>query len=393
MRHNFDEVVNRKNTLSSKWDNVGPRVGNAQALPMWVADTDFKCPQPIIDAIMHRASLGHYGYPYLPQEFKDVTKAWTKKRYNWEIDSEDVIFSASLIPAIFGAVQAFTKPGEKVLIQRPVYYPFSNAIKENGRIINNNPLQLKNGKYEIDFEHLEACAADPDTHLMILCNPHNPVSRVYTKEELRRIGYICLKHRVTIFSDEIHADFIYPGHQHIPIASISEEIAGITITAMAPSKTFNIAGVRSACLIIKNKELKSKMEDVFNRNRSAMLSTFGIDAYIAAFTHGEPYAQQLVEYLVDSVSYLDEFLQKHMPRIKLIRPQGTYLMWLDCRDLGLSLDELDDFFTNQSLVALDKGHWFGPEGNGFMRMNIACPRSTLKTALQQILEQYQKNFS
>lgn len=389
MNYNFDEVINRKGSISSKWDNVGARVGNADALPMWVADMDFRCPQPVIDAIKKKADFGIYGYPYLIPEFKEATKKWVS-RHGWKIQTEDVIFAASIIPAMFNAVQAFTKPGEKVIIQRPVYYPFTSAIEDNGRVVANNALIERDGSYWVDFENLEELSADKDTHLMILCSPHNPVCKVYTREELKKIGEICARNGVVIFSDEIHSDFVYSGYCHIPMASISEEIAQMTVTAVAPSKTFNLAGMRSAALIIPNKELQRKMTDVFNRNRSAMVPLFGLVSYIAAYEHGQEYLEQLLEYLEGNIAYLDAFLKKEMPKIKLTPPQGTYLMWLDCRKLGLTIEELDDFCVNQALVAMDKGHWFGPEGNGFMRMNIACPRVTLQKGLEQLREQYQK---
>ena len=301
MKYNFDEIINRKNTISSKWDNVGPRTGNADALPMWVADMNFRCPEPVIEAVKKRAEFGIYGYPYLVPEFKEVTKSWVQRRYGWTIDESSVIFAASIIPALFNCVQALTKPGEKVVIQRPVYYPFSYAIEDNGRVISNNSLILKNGRYEMDFEDLEKRLADPDTHLMILCNPHNPTCRVYTAEELKTVGELCVKYNVTLFSDEIHADFVYEGHKHISVASLSPEIADHTITAIAPSKTFNLAGMRSACLIISNPELRKTMEKKFSDNRSALIPTFGLDAYIAAYRYGDEYVDQLIPYLQKNI--------------------------------------------------------------------------------------------
>lgn len=390
MKYNFDEIINRKNTISSKWDNVGPRTGNPNALPMWVADMDFRCPEPVIEAVKKRAEFGLYGYPYLIPEFKEVTQAWVKRRYHWDIETSSVIFAASVIPALFNCVQALTKPGDKVVIQRPVYYPFSYAIEDNGRVISNNSLILKDGRYEIDFEDLEKRLADADTHLMILCNPHNPTGRVYTPQELKTMGELCLKHHVTLFSDEIHADFIYKGHTHTSVASLSPEIAANTITAIAPSKTFNLAGMRAACLIISNPDLRKAMEKVFSDNRSALVPTFGLDAYIAAYRCGDEYVDQLVPYLQKNIEYLDTYLKEHMPKIKLIQPEGTYLMWLDCRELGLDDGQLDQFFIHDAEVAVDKGYWFGSEGSGFMRMNIACPKAYVQQALAQLQKEYDK---
>jgi cystathionine beta-lyase len=388
MKYNFDEIINRKQTYSSKWDNVGARIGNPDAIPMWVADMDFRAPEPVIEALKKRAEHGVFGYPYLPMAFREATQRWLRDRHGWTIACEDVIFCSGIVPALYNIVQALTAPGDKILIQRPVYYPFTNAIEDNGRVVNSSALILREGKYEIDFDDFEAHAADPDTHLMILCNPHNPVGRVFTRDELSRIAHICLRHNVTILSDEVHSDFVFPGHRHVPTASLSPEIADITITAVAPSKTFNLAGLRSAALISANKELRMKLDRVLNDNRSASLTAFGLDAYIAAYTSGDEYIDQLLVYLGETVGYLDGYLKEHMPKIKLIQPEGTYLMWLDCRQLGLDDAALDHFFVQEAAVAVDKGHWFGSEGSGFMRLNIACPRATVTQALTQLQKVY-----
>lgn len=388
MKYNFDEVIERRGTRSSKWDNVGARVGNPNALAMWVADMDFRCPQPVIEAVMKKAAFGIYGYPYVPAQFREAVTGWVRKRHGWNADPDHVIYASSVIPGLFTAVQAFTEEGDGVILQRPVYYPFSNAIEENRRVVRNNALRLVDGHYEIDFENLEELARDPRTKLMLLCNPHNPTGRVYTREELTRIGEICCRNHVIIFSDEIHSDFVYPGSKHIPIAMLSDEIAQNTITSVAPSKTFNLAGLRAASLIIDNPDLRAAMSKKFSENRSALGSAMGIEAFIAAYEQGEEYLEQLLVYLEQNIAYLDSYLKEHMPRIRLIRPEGTYLMWLDCRELGLRREALDDFFTNKAEVALDKGFWFGEEGDGFMRMNIACPRKTLEKALAQIQREY-----
>ena len=388
MKYNFDEIIDRRGSWSSKWDGVGDRVGNADALPMWVADMDFRCPQPVIDAIRRRADHGIFGYPLIPQKFYDTTCRWMLLRHNWEIDPAWVVYAASVIPALYGAVQAFSAVGEKIIIQRPVYYPFTNAVIDCGRQVSNNALLEADGRYEVDFEDLERKAADPAARLLILSNPHNPVGRVYTAEELRRIGDICRRHGVIVFSDEIHSDLIYQGHKHIPMASISPEIAQNTITAISPSKTFNLAGVKAAALIILNPKLKQGMADAFKLSRGGSSNTIGLDAYAAAYGECEDYADQLVEYLAGNVTYLDRYLKEHMPKIKLVQPEGTYLMWLDCRALGMEEAALDEFVVDKALVGLDKGHWFGPEGSGFMRMNVACPRSTLTEALTRLKKQY-----
>lgn len=388
MTYQFDRVINRKGTCSSKWDNVGPRIGNADALPMWVADMDFPAPQPVIDAVRRRAESGIYGYAYLPPEFEAATARWMRVRHNWDISGGTVSYASSILPILFSAVQAFTQPGDSVILQRPVYYPFLQAVENQGRVISNTALVLENDRYEIDFEDLERRAADPRAKLMLLCSPHNPVGRVFSEEELERVGKICLKHQVLLVSDEVHSDFIYPGHRHTPMASISPELAANTITAIAPSKTFNTAGLRAAAMITFDRELGIRMNTTLQNNRAASISTFGLDAYIAAYSSGEEYLEQLLAYLTGNIRCLDETLKTVAPKIKLIQPEGTYLMWLDCRELGLDDAALDDFFTNQAAVGLDKGFWFGKEGSGFMRMNIACPRATVEEAMTRIQKAY-----
>ena len=388
MIYNFDHVLNRRGTYSSKWDNVGARIGNPNALPMWVADMDFQSPQPVIEAVRRRAESGIYGYAYLPAAFKDATVRWMKTRHEWDISEASVSYASSILPIMFAAVQAFTEPGDYVILQRPVYYPFLQAVENQGRIISNNALRLKDGRYEMDFDDLERRAADPRAKIMFLCSPHNPVGRVFTKEELRRVNDICCRNHVVVISDEVHSDFVYPGYKHTPLASISREAAENTITAISPSKTFNTAGLRAAAMITFNDKLRESVNTALQNNRAASISAFGLDAYIAAYMEGEEYLNQLLRYLHANIRYLDASLKESMPKIKLIPPEGTYLMWLDCRELCMDDHALDDFFTNQAEVGLDKGFWFGAEGSGFMRMNIACPRATLEVAMNRLRRAY-----
>lgn len=390
MQYHFDEIINRKGTGCEKWDGAAEAGGNPDALPMWVADTDFRCPTPVVEAVTARAAHGIFGYCQENPRFQQVTAQWQRERHGWDIGDGTILFSSSVVPAIFTAVQAFTQPGDKVIVQRPVYYPFMAAVEDQGRMVSNNALILKEGHYEIDFDDLERRASDPDAKLMILCSPHNPVSRVFTRDELTKIGSICRKHDVVLFSDEIHGDIVFQGHRHIPIASISSEIAQICLTAVSPSKTFNVAGLRAAAVIIHNPELLEKFQIVLRRNRSASLSVFGQAAYIAAYGHCADYADQLVAYLQENVAYLQDFLEDHMPKIHLIRPEGTYLMWLDCRELGLEDEALEHFFAWDAGLALDMGSWFGPEGSGFARMNIACPKAYLQQAMRQLLAAYSR---
>lgn len=389
MIYDFDRVIDRRGTNCSKWDNVGGRIGNPDALPMWVADMDFPAPKPVMDAVCKLANSGIYGYSYLPPAFKEATVRWMKLRHGWDIANAGVDYVCSILPVLFTATQVFSDPGDFVILQQPVYYPFMQAVENQGRVISNNELNLVDGHYEIDFVDLEKRAADPRAKIMFLCSPHNPVGRVYTREELEKIGEICCRNHVLIVSDEVHSDFVYPGHKHIPMASVSKEIADNTITAIAPSKTFNTAGLRAAAMITFNKELRDRMTLVLQNNRCVSISSFGLEAYIAAYSAGEEYVDQLLTYLQGNIHYLDETLKTTMPKIKLIQPEGTYLMWLDCRELGLDNVALDDFITNQAAVGLDKGFWFGDHaGSGFMRMNVACPRAILEEAMKRLQQAY-----
>ena len=393
MNYNFDEIIERKSTQCSKWDNVGARVGNPDALPMWVADTDFCCPQPVVDAVMERAKHPIYGYPYTPPEFKTSTINWIKKRHGWELKPEWIVFATGVVPVFNTMIQLLTQPGDEIIIQRPVYHPFGFAVEDNNRVISDNALIYKDGQYIIDFDDLGKRAASPKAKIMILCNPHNPVGRVWTKEELTKVAEICLNNDVVLISDEIHSDLMLFGSKHTPIAALDERYAMNTITCYAPSKTFNTAGLRASGIIVPNPELRKGLEEQFKRNRSIQQTVFAIPAYVAAYDKCDDYLEQLVTYLEGNVRYLDDFLKKNMPKIMLVRPQATYLMWLDCSKLKMTADELTNFIVNKCLVAINRGDGFGPEGEKFFRLNIGCPRATLELGLNQILNQYKKFFN
>lgn len=390
MTYNFDEVIERRNTQSSKWDNVGVRVGNARALPMWVADTDFPCPKPVVDAVTARAMHPVYGYSFIVPEFYDATIRWMKKQNNWDVKKEWITFATGVVPVMNTMIQEYTEEGDEVIVQQPVYHPFGFAIRDNNRVLSNNELIYKDGHYEMDFEDLERRARSPRAKLMILCNPHNPVGRVWTDEELRRVGAICRDNGVILVSDEIHSDLIFSGNRHIPIATLEESFGENTVTCIAPSKTFNCAGLRGSGLIIPNQEIKKRLESRFQRNRSIQQSIFALPAYVAAYTECDDYLEQLLPYLEENVAFVDAFLRDHMPKIRLVKPEATYLLWLDCRELGLTPDGVADFFINRCLVAVSRGDGFGPAGGQFVRLNIGCPRSTVKQALEQIYANYQK---
>lgn len=389
MVYNFDEVIGRKGTQSSKWDNVGARVGNPDALPMWVADTDFRCPDPVVESTVERARHPIYGYSFVVPEFYDATIRWIRKQHGWELKKDWLVFATGIVPVMNTMIQEYTEEGDEIIVQQPVYHPFGFAIHDNNRVLSNNQLIYRDGRYTIDFEDLEQRAESPRAKLMIICNPHNPVGRVWQEDELRRMGDICIRNHVIMVIDEIHSDLIFQGHHHIPLASLDEAYARNSVTCYAPSKTFNCAGLRGSGLVVPDPEMKDRLEQRFKKNRSIQQSIFALPAYIAAYTQCDDYLEQLVPYLEGNVAYLDEFLKTYMPKIKLVRPEGTFLMWLDCTELHKTPDELADFFVNQCLVAISRGDGFGPSGGQFVRMNVGCPRSTIETALNRIKKQYE----
>lgn len=388
VQYNFDEIIDRKNTQSSKWDNVGARTGNANAIPMWVADTDFRCPQPIIDAIRNRAGHIIYGYPYVPPEFQEVTASWLKRRHDWEIEPNWVVFSTGIVPVINTMIQEFTDPDDEVIIQEPVYHQFRIPILDNERKIVSNDLIYENGQYSMDIEDLKKKVVSDRAKLMILCSPHNPVGRVWGQKDLMLVAEICRDNGVILISDEIHSDLMLYGHKHIPVASLNKIYAENIITCVAPSKTFNIAGLRGSAVIISNPQIRKRLEARFKKNKSVQQNVFAIPAYIAAYTQCDDYLEQLISYIEDNVEFLDNFLKEKTPAIKLVRPESTYLMWLDCTETRLFGDTLNDFFVKNSLVAIRRGDQFGGNGANFVRLNIACPQTTLRRALENIFEQY-----
>ena len=394
MKYDFDQVICRKNTGSSKWDNVKARVGNGEALPMWVADTDFACPQPVIDAVIKRAQHPIYGYPYLEPEFYTSTVDWVKRRHGWELQPEWLVFATGVVPVFNTLIQAVTEPGDQIIIQKPVYHPFINVVDDNRREVSSNSLIYRDGRYTMDFEDLERRAADPRAKVMIFSNPHNPVGRVWTADELAKVAEICYRNHVILVSDEIHSDLIFEGHKHIPTGSINAEWNQNIITCYAPSKTFNIAGLRGSGIVVPNESLRKKLQAQFTANRSIQQNIFAMPAYVAAYSgECDDYLDQLLAYLQDNIDYLDAYLKENMPKIKLVKPESTYLTWLDCTELGIRGEELAKFFIDECLVAVNKGTMFGQEeGACFARLNIGCPRATLNEGLGRIRKEYGKRW-
>lgn len=391
MKYNFDEVLDRHGTLSHKWDNMPNEFpDNPDAIPFWVADMDFPCPRPVVEAVKQRAAHPVYGYSDISAKSQQLAAKW-EKRHGWEVDPSWVTFSNGIVPALSAIVETYTKPGEGVIIQPPVYYPFRQSIENNDRKVVENPLVYEDGRWGINFEELAALAAEPDTKLLLLCHPLNPVSRVLEEKELRQIADICLENHVILAVDEIHADLVFPHKTFYSLAGLDKRYEEITITAIAPSKTFNIAGLQMSAIIIPNRDLLKRFEKTMER-RVYIPNLFGVVAFDAAYEDPEceEYLGQLLVYLWDNYLFVDEYLKQHMPRIKCQKPDATYLLWLDCRELGLEDEELESFCLKEGGVAFDAGRWFGEGGSGFMRLNIGCPRSLLQKGLDQLKNAYTK---
>jgi cysteine-S-conjugate beta-lyase len=383
MHYNFDEIVDRNNTASVKFDLRDKIFKNENVIPMWVADMDFKTPPFIMDALRKRLEHEILGYTFIsPSVFESIMK-WTLLRHNWEIQPDWISFSPGIVPAINLLILAFTQPGDKVIVQTPVYFPFFSAVENHGRELVFNPLIYSNGKYEMDFDDLET-RMDGTTKMLILCNPHNPTGNVWPADVLRKLGEMCLEHNVLLISDEIHSDLIYKGYRHIPSAAISKEIAANTITCMAPSKTFNLAGLSTSFLVIPNEKLKVTYERKLDQIHVGAGNIFGFVAMEAAYTHGSGWLDQLMEYLEGNVLFLREFIQRHIPKVRVIEPQATYMVWLDCTQLKMPPSELKEFMINKAGLGLSDGPLFGKQGEGFQRINIGCPRSVLYEALLKL---------
>ncbi|AEE92481.1 Cystathionine beta-lyase PatB [Tepidanaerobacter acetatoxydans Re1] len=395
MRYNFDEVIDRSGTNSAKWDKktLQEMFGVEDVLPFWVADMDFKAARPIVDAVVKQAEHGIYGYSSRPDSYYEAIINWTKRRHGWEIKREWIEFTPGVVPAINYAIQAFCMPGDKIMIQNPVYYPFHGAIENNGCHIVDNTLKLNGDYYEIDFADFEKKAKDPKLTLFILCSPHNPVSRVWTKEELEKIGDICCKNNVIVLADEIHNDLVFSRYKHTMFASIKEEFAANSITCTAPSKTFNLAGMQASNIIIKNPVLREKFERILEKNAIGGQNPFSIAALEAAYNECEDWLDQLLDYLEENIRFIHYYLAEHLPKAKLIEPQGTYLGWLDLREYEPNGKKLESVVYKKGKVALDGGTWFGRGGDGFIRLNFACPKILLAQGLERISKAINEEYS
>lgn len=385
----FDTIIDRKNTDCLKYD-FAKRCGMPEdVLPLWVADMDFKTSSYVEDALAERARHGIFGYSESQTPYFEIVRDWMKRHHDWEVKEPWLIKTPGVVFALAMAVKAYTEPGDGVLIQSPVYYPFSEVIEDNGRRIVSNTLVLgEDHKYHIDFEDFERQIKENQIKLFFLCNPHNPVGRVWTTEELTRLGDICLKYQVTVVSDEIHSDFIFRG-RHQVFADLKREYADITVTCTAPSKTFNLAGLLLSNIFISNRELRHKFRQQVNAAGISQLSPFGLVACETAYTQGEEWYQAMLAYVAENIAFTKEYVEKHLPGVEMVEHEGTYLVWLDFRKTGLSVEELEDLIVNRAKLWLDSGKIFGKSGEGFQRINVACPRQILEEALHRIREQLQ----
>lgn len=389
MNYNFDEQVNREHTASVKYDLRKLLFGKEDVIPMWVADMDFKTPPFIIDAIKKRLNHEILGYTFRAESFNESVATWMHKRHGWNVEKDWICFSPGVVPSFNLAILAYTQPGDKIIVQKPVYFPFFPAIENHNRILVNNPLKLVNGRYEMDFEDLIR-KIDDEVKMILFCSPHNPAGNVWKKEELEKLARVCLEKNILIVSDEIHSDLIFKGNNHIPTASLSNEIGDITITLAAPSKTFNTAGLSTSVLIISNKKLRKQYEKILENVHVGGGNIFGFIALEAAYNHGEEWLFQLMEYLQKNLDFLLEYFKNNIPQIKPVIPEATYMVWLDCREMGLKSYELKKHMIEKAELGLSEGITFGKEeGEGFMRMNFACPRVTLEKALTKLRESFE----
>lgn len=379
----FDQVVERRSTGCVKWDGLLESFGREDLLPMWVADMDFRPPEAVVQAVTQRAQHGIYGYEKRPASFDEAVLGWLQSRHGWDVDPAWLIHTPGVVAGLTFAVLALTEPGERVVIQPPVYPPFFAILRSNGREVVENPLVESGGRYVMNFEELEEFFRS-GVKTMMLCSPHNPVGRVWTKEELETLAELVLKYDVTVLSDEIWSDLVFAGSKHIPFATLAPEIAQRTVTFNAPSKTFNIAGLYVSNGIIPNPQLRAKICQLMERLSVGAIGFFGLVAAEAAYRSGAPWLDSLLTYLEENGNYVRQELGRIAPQIKINKPEGTYVLWLDCRELGLPYEELNQFFVQHAGLALNEGSAFGSAGLGFQRMNIGCPRSLIKEALSRL---------
>jgi cystathionine beta-lyase len=388
MKYNFDEIIPRRGTNSYKWDSA-PK---ADMLPMWVADMDFRTAPAVQEALRQRVEHGIFGYTHVPQAYFEAAIHWFQRRHNWTIKKDWMLYTSGVVPALSAIIKALTTPGDRIVLQTPVYNCFFSSVRNNGCEAVFNPLLREGATYRIDFDDLERKVSDPRVRLMLLCNPHNPVGRVWKREELERIGDLCLRNGVTVISDEIHCELTYPGHDYTPFASLSTEFRQHSVTCVSPTKAFNLAGLQIANIIVDNPEWKKRIDKAININEVCDVNPFGVVATIAAYNHGEEWLDELRTYLYDNFRYMQDFCRKQMPQFPITDLEGTYLVWMDCSVLGKTSEELEELLKEKARLWLNAGSMYGSELEGFMRWNIACPRAVLADGLERF-RSFVQNFA
>lgn len=382
MTYNFDKITDRAGTASVKYDLRQFIFKNPDVLPMWVADMDFETPDFIREAVVARANHPIFGYTFRSDAYYESIINWLQKRHNWKVEKDWILFSPGVVPALNFAVLALTNPGDEIIVQPPVYFPFFTAVQEHNRHLVYNQLKYEDGNYAINFDQLEKQAQT--ARMLILCNPHNPVGRAWTKDELSRLADISIKNNLLVISDEIHADLVLPGNTHHVFAEINPDLDSNIITMHAASKTFNLAGLASSSVIIKDEALREQFKTYISRLHVDMGNLFGFVATQAAFEKGEAWLDEVLEYIAANVEWAIEYLKQNLPQVKMVVPEATYMIWLDFSEFGLTDEELKEFLINKAGVGLNAGVDFGPGGEGFMRMNLACPRKIVETAFEKI---------
>ncbi|WP_119306926.1 MalY/PatB family protein [Cohaesibacter haloalkalitolerans] len=381
MTSQFDVIIPRRGTNSYKWDSSA----DPDSLPMWVADMDFRTAPAIIDALSRRVAHGVFGYTKVPDAYYAALTGWFSSRHGFAIERDWVIYTSGVVPALSAILKALTRPGERVLIQTPVYNCFFSSIANMGcSPLENALITGEDGRYAIDFDDLEAKAAEPDVHVMLLCNPHNPVGRSWSIEELGRVGDICLKHGVTVVSDEIHCDLVFPGHTHQPFATVKPAFLAASVTCSSPSKAFNIAGLQIANIVVADEHLRNRIDKAINIHEVCDVNPFGVEALIAAYSEGQRWLDELRLYLYQNYLMVKEFLTAHLPALRLTPQEATYLAWIDCRALSLTSDAIEDRLAKSGHLLINSGTLYGAAGEGFIRLNMACPRATLINGLERL---------
>lgn len=380
MKYDFDEMIPRRHTRSYKWDTDA----DEEVLPMWVADMDFRTAPAVVEALRRRTEHGLFGYTKVPTAYYEAVIRWFGRRHAWRINRDWIIYTSGVVPALSAVIKALTVPGDRVLVQTPVYNCFFSSIRNNGCEAVENPLVYRDGTYRIDYNDLERKAADPAVRLMLLCNPHNPAGRVWTRQELGRIGEICLRNGVTVLSDEIHGELVLPAHTYTPFASVSDDFAMNSVTCVSPSKAFNLAGLQIANIVAADANMRVKINRAININEVCDVNPFGVEALMAAYEYGEEWLKALKRYLSDNYVYLKAYFGERLPQFPVTELEGTYLVWVNCSILGRTSEAIAERLLEQEKLRVNAGSMYGAAGEGFIRINIACPRRALADGLKRL---------